>query len=87
MDPRDHDFYRVAVRPGTMLRVVLTNRSSTLAPEITLYDENKSQVARRYNTTPGANASVEARVGRTETWYVRVSATSSVGQYTLKVEQ
>jgi hypothetical protein len=86
MDPIDQDLYRVALAAGTV-RVVLNNRSSGLAPDILVYDENKSEVTHQYNTTPGANVSAEGAASRPGTWYVRVGASSGSGQYTLRVEQ
>jgi hypothetical protein len=87
MDDRDSDVYRLAVKPGPV-RVVVTNRSAALAPEVVLFDENKSEVARHFNGTAGGNVTLEWQVPRAGTWFVRagnVSGTS--GEYTLRVEQ
>jgi flagellar basal body-associated protein FliL len=86
MDPNDIDVYRVAVKPGPV-RVVLTNRSATLAPYISLYDEDKSEVIYQHDQTPGSNVSVEGQVQRGGTWYVRVHSAYGAGLYTLRIEQ
>lgn len=88
MDVGDDDVYRFAVGAGPV-RALLTNRSATLAPEITLFDDNRSQVANQYTTTPGAHISAEAVAARAGTWYLRVKAFTgaSGGEYTIKVDQ
>lgn len=86
MDRGDSDVYRVAVKPGPV-RVVLSNRSTTLQPDIHLYDDSKSGLVRQYNVTAGANVAAEGQVERAGTWYVRVGAYGGAGQYTLRIEQ
>jgi hypothetical protein len=85
MDGMDHDVYRFAVSSGTV-RAVLTNRSTGLAPDVTLYNADKAQVARQYVTTKGANTSVEAPATGSGTWYVKVSPWDGAGDYTLRIE-
>jgi tetratricopeptide (TPR) repeat protein len=86
MDSADNDVYRFPVSAGTV-RAVFTNRSAGLAPDVTLYNADKSQVAREYATTKGANTSVEAPATASGTWYVKVSPWGdSAGDYTLRIE-
>ena len=86
MDAADHDVYRFAVSSGTV-RAVLTNRSAGLAPDVTLYNADKAQVAHQYVTTQGANTSVQAEAAAAGTWYVKVSPFGSgAGDYTLRIE-
>ena len=87
MDSEDRDMFRVTVSAGPV-RVTVTNRSSTLVPEITLLDDTRAQVAHEYSTTAGAHLSAEATAMRPGAWYVRVNGFSgSAGDYTLKVTQ
>lgn len=86
LDREDSDVYRVAVKPGSV-RVVVSNRSTTLAPDVFLYDDDKSQVSRQYNPTAGGDVTVEGQVVRAATWYVRVGSLSAPGQYSLRVDQ
>jgi len=86
MDSADQDFYRFAVSAGRV-RAVFTNRSAGLAPDVVLYNADKSQVAREYATTKGANTSVEAAAAAAGTWYVKVGPWGdSAGEYTLRIE-
>jgi tetratricopeptide (TPR) repeat protein len=86
MDSADNDVYRFPVSAGTV-RAVFTNRSAGLAPDVTLYNADKSQVAHEYATTKGANTSVEAPATGSGTWYVKVSPWGdSAGEYTLRIE-
>lgn len=87
MDGGDVDVFAIPVSAGTM-RVVFTNRSATLAPNIAVRDQNKAQVANPYNYTSGANITSEHPVAAAGVWYVTVAAMSgSLGAYTLRVEQ
>jgi hypothetical protein len=85
MDGADHDVYRFTVSSGPV-RAALTNRSAGLAPDVTLYNADKSQVARQYATTKGANTSVEAAATGSGTWYVKVSPWDGAGEYSLRIE-
>ena len=85
MDGADHDVYRFAVAAGSV-RAVFTNRSAGLAPDVTLYNADKSQVAHEYAITKGANISVQAPATASGTWYVKVSPWSGAGDYTLRIE-
>ncbi len=85
MDPSDNDVYRVAV-PAGPLRVTVTNKSATLSPDITVFDDSRSQVAKEYQTTPGSHGVVQTTAKAAGTWYVRVNGFSGTsGAYTLRV--
>jgi tetratricopeptide (TPR) repeat protein len=86
LDPADSDVYRVVVKPGPV-RVAVRNRSATLAPQMVLYNDDKSEVGRHYNATPGGDVSGESQVQRAGTWYVRIGGIDTAGQYTLEIVQ
>ncbi len=92
MDIRDADFFRVksSVEPGIM-KVALVNRSTTLAPEIDVYDANKSHLDQKSNGTTGANLDYSLQVQANAVYYIEISGRgaygSSSGAYTLSVTQ
>ena len=87
MDEADTDVYRVSVPAGSLV-ATLTNKSATLIPDVTVFDSNRVQVAKEYQTTPGSHVSVKATVNGAGVWYVRVNGFSSTsGAYALRVGQ
>ena len=45
MDGGDHDWFRVSGATGTMIKVTFENLSTTLKPNVKVYDRNKSNIA------------------------------------------
>lgn len=87
MDEPDVDVFKFPVAAGPV-RAVLTNRSATLAPDVRLFDSDKHEVTRAYNTTAGGNTTAEAMAERPGTWYASVAQFSGTsGDYTLRIEQ
>jgi hypothetical protein len=86
----DHDIDYFAVSSGEKedtLRASVQNRSTTLQPEVALYDSAKALIGSAHNTTAGGNASYAFKVKPKTTYYVRVRDyyTSAAGDYTLTV--
>jgi hypothetical protein len=55
---------------------------------VTLFDNNRVQVAKEYQTTPGSHGAAQATVNAAATWYVRVTGFAGTsGAYTLRVGQ
>ena len=67
--------------------VGLKNRSTTLQPEIAVYDAAKTLIAAKNNTTAGGDASVSFKVAPAARYYVRVRDyyRNAAGDYTLTV--
>jgi hypothetical protein len=84
MDNRDLDFYQLqAPQDGTAV-LKLDNLSTTLAPRILLFDENKSLIFNRSRDTAGANMSENLKVIKGKAYYLQVTVHySGYGKYQL----
>ncbi len=88
MDGRDLDYFKVKAGDNAKQIVVeLTNRSTTLRPQLVLYNPNKTQILEKHNTTAGADLGFSGNATPGGTYYVRVSDyyREAAGEYTLKV--
>lgn len=88
MDGRDNDFYRVETgAAGGTLVVMLENRSTTLEPELHLYNGSKSHLGYAENGTAGADLVYRRDVQPDARYYVLVrnDSRSTYGDYTLTV--
>jgi hypothetical protein len=90
MDKSDVDYF--AVTSGDedgMLRASVQNRSTTLQPEVAVYDSAKALIGTNHNTTAGGDTSYAFKVKPGTTYYVRVRDyyTSAAGNYTLSVTE
>ena len=88
MDKTDEDFF--SVRGGdaeSVLRVAIENRSTTLQPEVVIYDAAKAQIGSSRNTTAGGDVSYSFRAQPKALYYVRVRDyyRNAAGDYTLTV--
>jgi hypothetical protein len=65
------------------------NRSTTLQPEIALYDASKRQLGTQANTTPGGDTSYTFKAAPNTTYYLRVRDvySNAAGDYTLTVAE
>ena len=74
MDKHDVDFFRFELGGAAKtMEVKLSNRSTTLRPRVMVFDDNKSEVANRYNTTGGGDLGFSHDVTAGSTYYLRVS--------------
>jgi hypothetical protein len=88
MDKADEDFFSVkADAAESTLRVALENRSTTLQPEVVVYDAAKAQIGSARNTTAGGDVSYSFRTQANAVYYVRVRDyyRNAAGDYTLTV--
>lgn len=88
MDNRDVDYFAVkSADEEGMLRASVQNRSTTLQPEVAVYDSAKALIGSGHNTTAGGDTSYAFKVTPKTTYYLRVRDyyTSAAGDYTLTV--
>jgi len=87
MDPSDVDFYRFDTGNNARLAVSLENRSTTLAPEITIYKPDKGVASSTYNATPGGDVIYSFAAQPNSRFYVRVSSRygANSGKYALTI--
>jgi len=90
MDKNDVDYF--AITSGDtegVLRASVQNRSTTLQPEVAVYNSAKALIGSANNTTPGGDTSYAFKVKPNTTYCVRVRDyyTSAAGDYTLTVAE
>jgi hypothetical protein len=89
LDHKDADWFRLSgVTPGAH-RLRLENGSTTLMPQLTVFNADKQQVGHNYQTTPGANLTLEfeADAAAGPEWLVRVMPFSDgTGEYRLALQ-
>jgi hypothetical protein len=87
MDDQDPDYYQVRAAAAGTLTATLKNTSTTLAPWIGIYDEQKNRIHTDHSVTPGADLDRAFAVEPGKTYYVHVSGgQGSSGSYTLVVK-
>lgn len=88
MDKADVDFFtfRAGASEGRM-QVAVENRSTSLQPEIAVYDSAKALIGSANNTTAGGNASFSFKAKPDARYYLRVRDyySSAAGAYSLTV--
>jgi hypothetical protein len=86
MDNKDHDWYRVSGAGKPNVMVTFENLSTTLKPDVKVYDGNKSLIVEKYDGTPGANLSFAVDIKQARDFYVEVAPYGSAGKYRLRVD-
>ena len=86
MDTTDHDWYRVTGAVKPTVTVMFENLSSTLRPEVKVFDANKSEIAAKYDATPGAHLNFEVNIKQPREFYVQVLPYGTAGKYRLRIE-
>jgi hypothetical protein len=86
LDAADWDFYHFETKNVAKVVVSLENRSTTLAPRITAYKPDKSQLGTMYNSTNGANLSYAFAVQSNSRYYFSVGPYNGHGKYALTVQ-
>lgn len=93
MDYKDSDWLHFSGAPQKPLTVTLENLSTTLTPEVKIYNSSKSKVFETYDQTPGANLSIPLPAGAGTDFYVQVQSLfsgsaniSTTGKYKLSVK-
>lgn len=90
MDGGDADFFQIDTGDGeVMLNVQLANRSTTLRPQLALYNADKAHIGSKHNTTSGGNIGQSVKAAPNSTYYVRVRDYygDASGEYTLTVTE
>jgi hypothetical protein len=90
MDKNDIDYFALAPGKSELTLVAsVKNRSTTLRPEIALYDANKALLGTQGNTTSGGDASYTFKAAPNATYYLRVRDIygGAAGDYTLTVAE
>ena len=80
MDDKDHDWYRVSGATNPNVKVTFENLSTTLRPDVKVYDANKSLIVEKYDGTPGANLGFAVDIKQPRDFYVEVVPYGSCGQ-------
>jgi hypothetical protein len=88
MDPGDTDFYQVKSGGAAgNLTVTLKNRSTTLSPGITVYDQQKNQLFYDARDTPGADFDRAFAAQPNTVYYIQVwQRSNTAGAYSLTVK-
>ncbi len=90
MDRHDSDHFVVpADDKEHTLRASVQNRSSTLRPEIAVFDTNKAMIGTARNTTPGGDTNYTFKLAPGGVYYVRVRDyySDAAGDYTLTLSE
>jgi hypothetical protein len=74
LDGKDLDWYRLGNVAQKEIAVRLENMSATLLPDIRVYNQSKSEIARKYETTPGANLDFSFAAESGKEFYITVAA-------------
>jgi hypothetical protein len=85
MDRGDADYYRLETQAAGTLVVFVENASSTLAPNLTVYNPDKSVLHTRYINTRGADISHVFQAQANSRYYVSVGSHDGFGKYSLIV--
>ena len=86
MDKHDMDYYVIKTGDEEVnVRIDLENRSTTLRPEIGLYDANKTWVGHQINKTGGGDASYTFKAQPNTKYYIRIRDyyADAAGDYTM----
>src|SRR5262249_1669740 len=86
LDDKDHDWYRVSGASKTSIKVTFENLSTTLRPDLKVYDANKSLIVEKYDTTPGANLSFSADIKAPGDFFIEVLPYGTSGKYRLRID-
>jgi outer membrane protein OmpA-like peptidoglycan-associated protein len=81
MDDKDNDYFHVSATMGGKVEISLENLSSTLRPDVKIYNSMKSQVTEKYDGTPGAGLDFVVDLDPGKDFYVEVVPYGSVGKY------
>lgn len=62
------------------------NLSTTLRPNVKVYDGNKSLAVEKYDSTPGANLSFAVDIKAPRDFFVEVAPYGTAGKYRLRID-
>jgi tetratricopeptide (TPR) repeat protein len=90
MDPGDADYYQFRTSKGGNVLVSVVNRSTTLKPQIDVFDSDRSSVGGSPASTPGADHRYSFSSRPDSTYYVEISpgcCGPNQGDYSLTVAE
>ena len=82
---KDSDFFAFTAPAGPrdIVRVHVENKSTTLAPDLLLFGENRAELGREYTTTRGANVTMSLVTIPGAKYFAQVRPWGGSGEYTL----
>ena len=89
LDSLDQDWYRFTASSAA-LHIRMDNDSTRLAPNLIIYDENRSRLDNPYNGTPGASIDYNLKATPGKIYYIQVAPygdTSIPGKYRISVNE
>lgn len=86
MDKKDDDFFKFAGAGKAKLSIVLDNQSTTLRPNIKVFNADKALLVEKYEGTAGANLAFTVDTEAGTDVYVAVLNYDSSGKYKLTVK-
>ena len=87
LDEKDTDWFKITGITGKKITVRFENQSTTLAPDIYVYDHNKSQMFEKYNGTSGADLEFSFDTEPGKDYYLNVRYYGGSGKYKFIVNQ
>jgi len=88
LDDQDSDYYKVQVPEGAKsLTATVQNRSTSLTPQILIYNASKSEIKSNYVNTKGADVTTEVELKSGGIYFIRVCGMwGTDGEYTLTIK-
>ncbi|MET0547165.1 MAG: hypothetical protein ABWZ40_12715 [Caulobacterales bacterium] len=82
-----HHFYKMenALKARDRVQLRFENLSSTLKPDVKIYDANRSLISERYDGTAGASLDYTFTLEPSQTIYIEVLPYNSSGQYRMSL--
>jgi len=81
IDDKDVRWFRITGATKKTIHVVFENQSTTLKPEVKIFSATKSQIADKYDGTPGANLDFTIDVDPGKDFYLQVFPYGSTGKF------
>jgi outer membrane protein OmpA-like peptidoglycan-associated protein len=83
MDDKDNDWFHVTAPSSGKVTIALENLSTTLKPDVKIYNQAKSAITEKYDGTPGAGLDFTVDLTPGQDFYVQILPYGSTGQYRL----
>jgi outer membrane protein OmpA-like peptidoglycan-associated protein len=83
MDNQDNDWFHFTANSSGKVTVAVENQSSTLRPDVKVFNANKSAIMEKYDGTPGAGLDFTVDVPAGQDFYVQIVPYESTGKYRL----
>jgi len=83
MDDKDEDWFHVTAPSVGKVTIALENLSTTLRPDVKVYNAAKSNLIEKYDGTPGAGLDFTVDLTPGQDFYIQVLPYGSAGKYRL----